>query len=357
MQGRIKRLQNKLRGERIDALLIMRPENRLYLTGFTGTTGVAVVTFDEIFFLTDFRYTEQARDQCKHCRVVEIKRSANETLTEFLPRLGVKRLGCEGDFISYQQFNILREKLGTIELMPIYGMVEDLRQTKDGSEIDTVARAVELADNAFARILSFLRPGIAERDVALELEFFMRKNGAEKSAFEIIVASGKRGAMPHGVASEKRLQLGDMVTMDFGCVFNGYHSDITRTVVLGNPTRKQQEIYNIVLEAQLAGVKAVRAGVKACDVDRASRSIIQRYGYGDNFGHSTGHGLGLAIHENPRLAVNVDTVLVPGMVVTVEPGIYLPGWGGVRIEDSVVVEERGCRVLTRAPKMELINCC
>jgi len=357
MQKRIEQVREKCRAAGVDAFLVLRPENRYYLTGFTGTAGAVVITPQEVYFLADFRYFEQAQQQCPHCRVILFKDSLFDALAELLPARGVTGLGCEDDFLTYRQYTSLQEKLNGVTLTPLHGVVEKIRQVKDATEIERLARAVALADRAFTYICSFLRPGRTEKETALELEFYMRRQGASGTAFETIMASGPRGAMPHGTATDRVLQPGDLLTIDFGCRLDGYNSDTTRTVIIGrSPDPRQQEIYRIVLEAQKAGIQAVKAGVKASEVDRAAREIIEGYGYGDNFGHGTGHGVGLAIHEEPSLSRRDETVLEPGMVVTVEPGVYLPGWGGVRIEDMVVVEEAGCRILTRAPKEQLIVC-
>lgn len=350
MRERIERLRARLARENIDAMLVMRPENRYYLSGFTGSAGALVITAREAYFLADFRYFEQAQEECPFCQVIGFKESLYDTLAEKLPRWGVNRLGYEGDFLTYKQAVTLQEKLEKIPVVPLYGLVEELRQVKDPGEIELLSRAAALADQAFEHILGYLKPGMTEWDVAVELECFMRRLGARKSAFDIIVASGPRGALPHGVASQRVIQAGDLVTMDFGCVYRGYNSDLTRTVVVGSPHSRQKEIYDLVLAAQRAALAAVRAGIKACDVDRAARQVIDSAGYGENFGHSTGHGVGLAVHEEPSVSKKNETLLQPGMVITIEPGIYLPGWGGVRIEDLVVVEEKGCRILTSAPK-------
>lgn len=356
MIKRIERLRETMAGEGVDGLLITRPENRYYLSGFTGTTGALLVTPDDVKLLTDFRYVEQAGLECPHCLVIEIKSPLFEALSENLDGCGINTLGCEGDFLTFEQYTALRDKVDCCAVKPLYGVIELLREAKDAGEIEKVINSVNLADKAFEHIIKFIKPGVAERDISLELEFFMRKNGASGPAFTFIVASGPRSAMPHGVATNRVLQPGDLVTMDFGAVLEGYHSDITRTVVVGEPSAKQVEIYRIVLEAQEAGLSAIKGDIAASEVDKASRNIISSYGYGDNFGHSTGHGVGLMIHENPRLSAKSEQVLKPGMVVTVEPGIYITGWGGVRIEDMAVVEEGGCRVLTGSPKKELIIC-
>lgn len=353
-QKRIDSFKGIFPAEGVDSFLVTRPENRYYLTGFTGSSGAVLLTAGESILITDFRYDQQASQQCPHCRVVMVSETILDTVFRLSAEMDLKSLGCEGDFITFSQYKLLKENMPGMEIRPITGLVESLRAVKDASELEKIGQAAALSDKAFNHILPYLADGVSEFDIALEIEYFMKKNGAEGIAFQIIVASGHRSSMPHGTATGKKIRRGDLVTMDFGAVLDGYNSDITRTVVIGDPDRTQEKIYGIVLEAQLAGIKAVRAGVRADEVDSAARSVIEGYGYGDNFGHSTGHGLGLMIHENPRLSSRDKTVLKPGMVVTIEPGIYIPGWGGVRIEDTVAVVEECCRVLTKSPKDRLI---
>jgi len=354
LQERINKLYELLAGAGIEAFYVTNPENRFYLSGFSGTAGALLLCRNDLFLLTDFRYANQAGLESPDFEVIEVTGSYIETLEQILKKKNVFLLGCEGDHLSYNQFLALKDKLAGIDIKGTSGLVEKLRLNKDRAEIKKIEEAVRLADQAFEQILPVIKPGVPEREIALKLEYSMRSMGADGIAFNIIVASGPRSALPHGVASSRILQRGDLITMDFGAVYHGYHSDITRTVVLGKPEPRQEEIYSIVLEAQVQAVKAVRSGVRASDIDRVARDIIARRGYGDYFGHSTGHGLGLNIHENPRLSSKDETILQAGMVVTVEPGIYLPDWGGVRIEDTVMVEESGCRVLTRAPKEKLM---
>lgn len=354
MLDRIKRLLEYFDDAGYDAFYITNPDNRFYLSGFSGTTGALLLSRNQFCLLTDFRYTGQASAESPDYRIIEVNGSYPETLLEFLRGNNLFRLGCEGDHLTYNQFSDFKDMLQGIELKPASGTVEQLRICKDDSEIKCIEEAARLADQAFAEILPGIKPGITEREIALRLEYLMRQKGADGAAFKIIVASGSRSALPHGVASMKTIRAGDLVTFDFGAVYRGYHSDITRTVVLGHPDPKQKEIYQIVLEAQMSAISAVKAEVRASAVDRAARSVIERKGYGRCFGHGTGHGLGLSIHENPRLSIKDDTVLQSGMVVTVEPGIYLPGWGGVRIEDTLVVLDNGCRILTRSPKERLV---
>lgn len=355
MIERIKKLREHFTSAEVEALYITNPENRFYLSGFTGTAGSLLLCRDNNYLFTDFRYTGQAVQECPGYLIIEASGENAKFLLEYLAENRVTCLGLEGDNLTYNQFQTLREQLGGVALKSVSGLVEELRARKDKGEIALIEEAVRLADEAFKDVLPQLRPGVPEREVALMLEFSMRRRGAEGAAFKTIVASGPRSALPHGVASAKIMAPGDFVTLDFGAVYNGYHSDITRTVVLGRPAQKQREIYEIVLEAQMSAIESLRAGIKALDVDSAARGIIARAGYGEQFGHSTGHGVGLCIHEKPRLSARDQVLLEEGMVVTVEPGIYLPGWGGVRIEDTVLVQNGGCRVLTRSPKEKLLS--
>ncbi|TDX45413.1 M24 family metallopeptidase [Orenia marismortui] len=354
MKKRISKLQAELKEKELDALLINTPENRRYMTGFTGTAGTVLVSQEEAILITDFRYTQQAKKQAPDYRVVEFKGSKLDKINELLKGLKIDTLGFEATYENYNTYLNYKEKLD-VSLKATENIVKKIRMIKNSDEIEKIKKAVEITDDAFTMIREFLRIGVIERDVALELEFFMKKAGATDNAFDFIVASGERSALPHGVASDKKITAGDFVTMDFGCVYDGYHSDMTRTVVVGEEaTTKQKEIYEIVLKAQLEAIKGIKAGIKGSEVDKIARDIIAQAGYEDYFGHGLGHCVGLEIHEGPRLSPKDDTVLEAGMVVTVEPGIYLPNWGGVRIEDIVVVTEDGCEILTESSKELLI---
>lgn len=356
MKQRIELLRQRLLERGIPYLLVTKPENRFYLSSFTGTTGVLLIGQHTADFLTDFRYVEQVKEQCPHLNVVRVEQgSVFGVVSEVLRNYNGNKLGFEDEHLTVKEYHELQDKLQGLALEGCSGVVEELRLVKDASEIETLRKAMSIGDQAFAHVLQYIKPGVSERELALELEFFMRQQGASGTAFETIMASGPRSALPHGVASARKLQSGDLLTMDFGCVYKGYHSDMTRTVVLGQANPKQEEIYHIVLEAQMAALAAIKAGVTAKEVDAVARKIITDRGYGEFFGHGTGHGVGLAIHESPRLNTRDETVLEKGMVVTVEPGIYLPQWGGVRIEDSVVVTENGCEILTSSPKLELMK--
>ena len=350
MKNRLERLREKLTAENIDGLLITAPENRLYISGFTGTAAIIFITTKDAYLITDFRYSEQAMAQSSLFNIVEQGTTVEKTLADLVKKSGVKKIGLEKDHVTCSQYEFYKENLDFIQLLLIKSPIEELRMIKDDKEIKCLTKAVQIADAAFAHTLDMLKPNITEWEVALELEFYMRRHGAQKTAFDFIVASGERSSMPHGVASTKKLKLGELVTMDFGCVYEGYHSDITRTVVLGEADDRQRDIYNIVLQAQLAAIEAIKPGIKCCEIDKVARDIIVGRGYGDNFGHGLGHSVGLAIHEKPAFSTKDQTLLEKGMTITVEPGIYLPGWGGVRIEDIVLLTDTGCKILTGADK-------
>jgi len=352
-----KRLQNlrlKMKEADLPALFVARPENRRYISGFTGTSGFVLVTTLKSYLLTDFRYVEQAQQQSPGYEVVDHGSDLGMAIKQILQEERVEELGFEEDFVTYKQYKNLEEKLRPVVLKPAAGLVEQLRQHKDESELELIKRAAQIADAAFQHMLKLLKPGLKETEVALELEYFMRQQGASGPAFDIIVASGKRSSLPHGVATQKSLEKGDLVVMDFGAIFEGYHSDMTRTVVLGKASCDQQLIYYHVLEAQLRALHAVRSGVKCSELDYIARSYLAEKGFEKEFGHSLGHGVGLAIHEGPRIASNSNIELAPGMVITIEPGVYIPGFGGVRIEDLVVVTKSGYDNLTCSNK-ELIQ--
>ena len=351
---RLAALRELLPSSSVDGLLITRPENRRYITGFTGSAGVALVSQNHAFFVTDFRYVEQATYQAPEFQIVQHGLKIEDTLCQLAQEAGIGRLGFEKDVVTFKQHETLSSALSGVRLVPCEGLVEALREVKDENETELIRQAEAIGDAAFSHILSIMKPGMTEIDVALELEWFMRKNGAEGIGFDVIVASGPRGAMPHGVASDKKLAQGDLVVLDFGAVYNGYRGDMTRTVSLGKATSLQRRVYDIVLRAQEAALEAIAPGKTGQEIDGIARGIIEEAGYGDNFGHGLGHGVGLAVHEEPRLSVTGTKELRPGMVVTVEPGIYLPGLFGIRIEDLVVVQEGGVRNLTRSPK-ELIE--
>lgn len=353
MKRRLEKLREQLEQIGADAFITEKRENRFYLSGFTGSTAWVIVTAKAAFLVTDFRYVEQAREQAPDFTVINNERKAVEAIARLLKEQKVSRLAFESS-ISYQTYQDWNKTFAEVQLIPTSGVLEKIRMYKEESELAVIREAVRIAEAAFEHIQGYIRPGVRELDIALELEFFMRRQGASGSAFDMIVASGPRGALPHGHATERVIQAGEMVTMDFGAVYQGYNSDITRTVSVGEPHPKMKEIYEIVLRAQLAGLQALRPGVTAKEADAATREIITQAGYGEAYGHSAGHGLGLEVHELPTLSRISPYVLEPGMLVTMEPGIYISGLGGVRIEDDVLITADGHEVLNKATKELLI---
>jgi Xaa-Pro aminopeptidase len=349
---KIEKLRAEFSALGIDGILITNPFNRRYISNFTGSAGVVLINGEKALFLTDFRYIEQASNQCQGFEVVKISGSIPEEVAQQAKKLGIQKLGFEEDFMTYSSFKLYDKEVES-ELVPISGVIEKLRLIKTDAELKILKIAADIADAAFKHILDFIRPGKTELEVSNELEFFMRKAGATSSSFDIIVASGRRSALPHGVASDKVIEAGDMVTMDYGCYYNGYVSDITRTVAMGEPDAKLKEIYEVVLEAQLRGMAGIKPGMTGKEADAITRDYISEKGYGEYFGHSTGHGIGLEVHEGPGLSMKSDVILQPGMVVTCEPGIYVPGLGGVRIEDDTLITKDHNEALTHSTK-ELI---
>jgi Xaa-Pro aminopeptidase len=297
---------------------------------------------------------EQAAKQAAGFEVVKHLPDVMDTVRDMLQAHGIKRLGFEQDSVSYGTYLTYAAALQGIDLIPTQQWVELLRMIKDAEEQRIMQEAADLADKTFSHLLEYVKPGLTERDIALEIEFFMRKHGASSSSFDTIVASGERSALPHGVASDKAVQANEFVTFDFGAYYQGYCSDLTRTVFIGKPTDRHKEIYELVLSAQLRTLDGLKPGMTGKQGDALARDVIEQAGYGEQFGHGTGHGLGMEIHESPRLSKQGAIVLQPGMAVTVEPGIYIPGFGGVRIEDDVIMTDTGVRILTQSPK-ELIS--
>lgn len=346
---KLQKLRNEMAEQNIEALLVTSSYNLRYITNFTGSAGLALVTKEQAFFITDFRYTEQASEQVTEFEVVQAKTNLLEEAAEKAEELGIKSLAFEQDYMTYSSYIQYQEKM-TAELQPVSGLIEKIRMIKMPEEVSILKAAAKIADDAFEHICGFIKAGHTELQISNELEFFMRRQGATSSSFDTIVASGLRSALPHGVATDKIVEQGDMITLDYGALYNGYISDITRTVAVGEPSEKMKEIYQIVLDAQILGVEKIGPGMTGIEADAIARDYIKSKGYGEAFGHSTGHGIGLEVHEGPGLSFKSQTVLEPGMAVTVEPGIYLPGIGGVRIEDDILITESGNERLTNSTK-------
>lgn len=352
MMVRVEKLRKKMQEENLDSFLVTSPYNLRYLTNFTGTTGLAVITLDKAFFITDFRYTEQAANQAQGFEIIKNVGPIFDEVADLVKKENLNALAFEETTVSFLEYSVLEEIINA-ELIPVSGMIEELREVKDEEEIAIIEKACSIADMAYDHILKMIRPGMTEIEVANQVDFYMRSLGATSVSFDTIVASGLRSAMPHGVASDKVIEQGDLITLDFGCYYQGYVSDMTRTFAIGDPGEKLKEIYQIVLDAQLAVLEAAKPGLTGIQLDAVARDYITKYGYGEAFGHSTGHGIGLEIHEGPNVSSRAEKQFVPGNVITDEPGIYLPGIGGVRIEDDLLITKEGNRVLTHSPK-ELI---
>lgn len=334
-----------------DGVLIVSEINRRYFTSFNSSDGILLATKKGSVFLTDSRYIEEAQRVVKCCEVEELKK-ASEQLPELCRRFGVKTLMVESDRLTVSQLRAYRKILKGILLTTVGTdkLIDSLREVKSKEELDSIIKAQRIAEKACEHILGFIKEGVTEKEIALTLDFFMLKNGAEAISFETIAISGANTSKPHGVPTDKKICNGDFVTMDFGAVVNGYHSDMTRTVAVGEVSDEQVKVYETVLEAQLRALETLREGVKCSEVDAAARDYIKEKGYGDFFRHSTGHGVGLEIHEKPTLSPKNDKRLQTGNIVTIEPGIYIPGRFGVRIEDLAIITKNSCENLTKFPK-------
>jgi Xaa-Pro aminopeptidase len=351
--ARQKRLTEGFKALEIDALLVTHMPNVRYLTGFTGSAGVLIAAPRPVF-TTDGRYREQASQQVERARVVVGKGSALASAIEEIRKAKTRRLGIEADHMTVAMRRALSRELGrSVRLVETSAVIEKLRIIKDKDEVSLIRMAVNLGSDLLPVVCKALKPGHTETSAAAHLEFAARERGAEAMSFATIVAGGARSALPHGVASPARLPRRGFVVLDYGVILNGYCSDMTRTICMGRATSEQRRVYDAVLEAQLAAIAAVAPGRTTGDVDEAARSVLKRAGLDRYFIHSTGHGVGLEIHESPRVAARQKDLLQPGMVITIEPGVYIGGKYGVRIEDMVLVTERGSEVLTRAPKVLL----
>jgi len=348
---RLARLRKRIEAENLDAVLISRLPHVRYLCGYSGSNGLLFVSGNRACFFTDSRYTEQARKEVRGAQVVVDQRDIWKNLLKIKeasrPRI---KIGFQAQFVSHQQHRSLRHMLPKALLAGVEDIVEPLAMVKDAEEIAAIQKAAEISDKGFAEILKYIRPGVREIEIAAELEYIMRKAGSEDTPFRTIVASGARSGMPHGVASAKKIARGDLVTLDFGARYEGYISDITRTIVVGKPTARQKKIYNLVRRAQKAALGRIKTGMTGVAADRVARKLFERAGHGEHFAHGLGHGIGLEVHERPALSPRSTDTLARGMVATVEPGLYFTGWGGVRIEDDVVITSRGVKVLNKAER-------
>ena len=348
---RVERLRELLGAHDLDAMIITQPENRRYLSGFTGTDATLFISSDATVLITDFRFTEQASREAPQFKVVE---AIPDLLASELSRVasgeGAARVGFESSHVSFLDHQRWEESATDHQLVPAQGLVEGLRAIKDEEELDLIRRAAAIGDGAMTHVRQIIRPGMTEREVAWEIEAYMRTHGAEAVAFDIIVAGGPNGAMAHATVSDREIQKGEPIVLDLGARVEGYCSDLTRTLILGEPEERFQEVYYLVHDAQLAALVGIKPGMTGREADALARDVIKGAGYGERFGHSLGHSVGLAVHEDPKMGRQCTAVLSPGNTLTVEPGIYITGWGGVRIEDLVVLTEKGVEVLSKAGK-------
>jgi Xaa-Pro aminopeptidase len=351
MKQRIEKLRREMSENGWKGVFIYSPENRYYFSGYKGTAGALLIEEDSQKLFTDFRYVDQAKDQAPEFEVIQHQQNLIEMVCDsFSSTIKNGTLALELGDVPASVYLEIQTRLPEAELVDVTSATNEIRMIKDKEEIENMRKGIEICDLAFTHILDFIRPGITEKDIGLELEIFMKRQGAERIKPNHVIASGPRSCLPHGQATDRVIEVGDFVKMDYGAIVNGYFSDFTRTVVVGDPSEKQLEIYNIVRRAQEESLKAIGPGKTCRELDEVGRGIIREAGYGGNFGHSLGHSLGLAIHEQPAMRATDETVLQEGMVITVEPGIYIPGFGGVRIEDLVVITKDGHVNFTKSTK-------
>jgi len=348
-QTRQESVRKILDSNHLDGILFSSLENIRYLCGFTGSDGAFVLTQKDAFFLTDSRYWTQAAEEVEGSQIIHYKKKI-EGIASLISDFRLKRIGFESTSLTFSLHQFLSQKLAKeAELIPLEDETRNVRAVKDAQELALIRTAIDISSNAFLRIVGMLKEGVLEAEIAWEMEFFMKTNGAEALGFDIIVASGKRSALPHGRASGKRIEKGDFVLIDFGSSFEGYHSDQTRTLVCGKPSSEQEKVYQVVKEAHDRAIGLIRPGIPIHEVDEAARGHIRECGYGEYFGHGLGHGIGLAVHEDPAVNRENRGLVQEGMVFTVEPGVYIPDWGGVRIEDMILVTPQGAEILTHLP--------
>lgn len=352
----IKKIQTKLNKDQ--AILINSEKNRFYFTGLLSSAGFVLILNNEAYCLVDFRYFEIAKYKVKNCNVLCYEKF-DQVLLELLKKHNIRSVMIENEKISLSAAQRIKDilsenKISLIDDKSLDNWILELRVSKSPYEIEKIKKAQEITEAAFENVINKLSEGVTEREIAFEIEFFMRAQGAQSMSFNPIVLFGENSSLPHGVPSDRKLNKGDFVLMDTGCVFEGYCSDMTRTVAYGSVSTEQRSVYNIVLKAQQAAIDKVKSGILCSEIDKAARDVIYNSGYEGCFGHSTGHSLGLDIHELPSFSPNNDTVLLANTIMTVEPGIYLPGKFGVRIEDMIIVNDKGCEVITKAEHELLI---
>ena len=348
---RLQRVREALIANELDAFVVTNHFNRYYISNFSGSSGCVLITLDNAYLITDFRYKEQAPLEVTSGMEIVIQNlDMIEVVVDLLKGSGINRVGFESSDVTYSSYRSMTKGLSDKKLVPIAGLIEKLRSIKDEYEIEKIERACAVGDEAFSHMCDFIEVGMTEKEVSIELETYLLAQGLHTS-FATIVASGVRGAMPHATPSDKLLEVGDYVTLDFGCIKDYYVSDMTRTIALGVIDAKQKSIYETVLFAQQSAIEAIKVGVSTKYIDGIARKIIDEAGYSEYFGHGLGHGVGLEVHETPNLSPRTDDILIePGMVFSIEPGIYIPNWGGVRIEDLIAITYDTPKILTKSRK-------
>tara|TARA_B100000579_G_scaffold55795_2_gene39556 strand:- start:2713 stop:3789 length:1077 start_codon:yes stop_codon:yes gene_type:complete len=354
LDNRISNLKNELKSLNLDGMYITNLTNVRYLTGFTGSAGSVLILENEQYFFTDGRYIEQSQQQVKNC-TINIVGSAHYLAIKEKKLLSKDlKIGLESPFVSMDLFDSIIKVMPDIKWEKVSDIIGVLAAVKDQYEIDSLQIAVDITDKVFTEIIPELKVGAIEKHIAAKISYLFKMHGADGDSYDPIIGSGYLGALPHATPTDKSFENGDFVVMDFGALYNGYHADMTRTVVIGSATSRHEEIYNIVLESQLAGIAAAKAGVTGEELDNACRSVISKHGYGDKFIHSTGHGLGLEVHTYPRISSFNKQPLLENYIITIEPGIYIEGWGGVRIEDDCLIQKNNCRPMNKSSKEMLI---
>lgn len=347
---KLEKIREKLHKLKIDAILVTHLPNIRYLTGFTGSSAICVITKNNAFFITDFRYKEQSKQQVRGFKkFIATEKTLLDLIQEKHIFDNVEKIGIESQHIPFSFVLELKKNFKDKKFIPTKNLIEEISAVKTQDEIEKIKSAIKISEKVFEEILNIIKPGVSEFDIASEITYLHRKFGAEKDAFDIIVASGWRSALPHGVATNKKIKKGELVLIDFGCVYDGYHSDITRTISIGKAKPEARKIYQIVLDAQTKAIEKIRSGLEAKEIDLAARNHIKQKGYGKFFGHSLGHGIGIEIHTLPRIAPKSNYILQDGNVFTIEPGIYIPGFGGIRIEDDIFINSNAL-ILTSLPR-------
>jgi len=351
---RVNKLKQDLAIEKLDGMYITNLTNIRYLTGFTGSAGSLLILNDSQHFFTDGRYTSQCKEQIANCKVHIVGSAHYKYISKNKLIHDASTIGFESDHMNVSTYTELKQLMPRVKWFQVSGIIEKIAAVKDMLEIESLKTAIEITDEVFNQIIPELKEGAVENDISAKISYLFKMNGAEGDSYESIIGSGWLGALPHARPTDKKFKKGDFVVMDFGALYNGYHADMTRTVVIGEATEKHKEIYDIVLQSQIAGIKLAKAGITGADVDQACRSVINDAGYGDKFIHSTGHGIGLEVHTYPRISAFNQKPLLENYVITIEPGIYLEGWGGVRIEDDCWIQSDKCLPLNKSTKEMLI---